>query len=256
MRDSAEFAPALVVWLVDVSPSAMQWGSDVHAAIREFYAEAPAQRSDGGDDRLLTAVVAFGQNVDFILEPTGDREQVLKALDALRLDDSGREVTFKAIQQTLDKYLPVRTRDRREVVFVVVSDESGDDWERVDATIETPRRYALPIYVIGAPAPFGRLAALDDSVEGEDGARGDEDQPLILQGPESRRPERIRLAFAGFSSDFDLMDSGYGPFGLERLCRTSGGAFLAVRGYGSRAIVPGCGACGGRRPGPCDSNLT
>ncbi len=240
VRDSAEFAPALVVWLVDVSPSAMLWGSDVHAAIRDFYAQRPAEQSGSDDARLLTAVVAFGQKVDFILEPTGDQAAVLEALDSLRLDDSGREATFEAIQQALDKYLSVRTRDRREVVFVVVSDEAGDDWQRVDDMLETPRKYALPVYVIGAPAPFGRLAALDDSVEGADvesadGAGQGGDRPLILQGPESRRSERIRLAFGGFSSDFELMDSGFGPFGLERLCRTSGGTFLAVRGYGSRA---------------------
>lgn len=238
VQDSAEFAPTLVVWLIDTSPSSMQWGGDIHAAVRDFYAQ-PTTKSESDDDdaRLQTAIVTFGQSVDFAVEPTGDNQEVVKALDALRLDDSGREVTFEAIQQALKKYLPIRRRDRREVVLIVISDEAGDDWEMVDELIETPRKYALPIYAIGVPAPFGRTAALDDSIEGDDvPSGGDGTMPLILQGPESRGVERIRLKFAGYNDDFELMDSGFGPFGLERLCRASGGAFLAVRGYNSRAL--------------------
>ena len=238
VQDSAEFAPTLVVWLFDTSASSMQWGGDIYAAIRDFYAQPTSKtKSEGGEAQLKTAIVTFGQSVDFAVEPTGDNQEVVKAIDALRLDDSGSEVTFEAIQLALKKYLPIRRRDRREVVFIVISDEAGDDWEMVDELIETPRKYAMPIYVIGVPAPFGRIAALDDSIEGGDGPRdGDAATPLILQGPESRGVERIRLKFAGFNDDFELVDSGFGPFGLERLCRASGGAFLAVRGYDSRAM--------------------
>jgi hypothetical protein len=125
-------------------------------------------------------------------------------------------------------------------VFVVITDEAGDDWERVDKLIEPTRKYALPVYVIGVPAPFGSRGALDASVEAErvssvSGAAGNAKgwQP-ILQGPESRGLEAIPLEFEEIGADVELLDSGFGPFGLEWLCRASGGAYLAVREAESR----------------------
>jgi hypothetical protein len=133
----------------------------------------------------------------------------------------------------LEKYLPIRRSERREVVLFVITDEAGDDWEMVDDLIDVPRRYAMPIYALGVPAPFGRRAALDDSVESGDVSSGQSPPGRILQGPESRDLERLVLKFSGFTDDFELIDSGFGPFGLERLCRASGGAFLVARGAGA-----------------------
>ena len=191
-------------------------------------------------DRIKTGVVTIGQAVGFPVRLTSDPQVVVAALDAIRMDSSGREVTFDALEQALEAYLPERTRDGREVVFVVITDEAGDDWDRVDNLIEPTRKYALPIYVIGVPAPFGSRAALDASVEAEgaasaNGAAGNAKgwQP-ILQGPESRGLEAIPLEFEEVGADVELLDSGFGPFGLEWLCRASGGAYLAVREAESR----------------------
>jgi len=77
--------------------------------------------------------------------------------------------------------------------------------------------------VIVVPAPFGLSAAIDPSVE----ATGDPN--AIRQGPESRYSEHVKLGFWGGMNDFRLLDSGFGPFALERLCRASGGRYLAIR---------------------------
>ena len=47
--------------------------------------------------------------------------------------------------------------------------------------------------------------------------------------PESRQLERLQLDFWADTGEGDAIDSGFGPFALERLCRVSGGRFLAVR---------------------------
>jgi hypothetical protein len=131
-------------------------------------------------------------------------------------------------------------------MFVLITDEAGDDWKLVDELIEQPRKYAIPVYVVGVPAPFGQLAALDAGVESPAAAGGSERsregdsatdswQP-ILQGPESRYLERVALKFERLDLDLDLLDAGYGPFALERLCRESGGALLAVRRGGVRSF--------------------
>lgn len=242
VRDSVDFAPTLVVWLIDVSPSAMRWGSDVRDAIRQFYDSEVPQLVARKSDRLESALWTISRSVDTPAPQSSDAQDIVRAIDALRTESSGREVTFEAIRQAMDEYLPVRTQQRREVLFVVVTDEAGDDWTMVDQLVHLPRKFAMPVYVIGVPAPFGRSAALSDSVEGaatEDESSRDVSGASnvwrpILQGPESRGLERIQLKFSAYEEDLDLVDSGFGPYGLERLCRASGGSFLAVRRSDSR----------------------
>ncbi len=236
IRDSVDFAPTTVVWLVDISPSAMSWGSEIHSDVRRFYAEVVPTLM-AATDRLQTGVVTISRTVEFRVKRTTDPQVVVAAWDAMRIESSGRETTFEAVKQALDEYLPLRIRERREVVLVIITDEAGDDWAQVDRLIEQPGKYALPIYVVGVPAPLGRTAALDpgieSSTEGTDTRAAVGRTALwqpILQGPESRAGEAIQLEFEEFSSSLELLDSGFGPFGLEWLCRASGGSFLAVRG--------------------------
>jgi len=78
------------------------------------------------------------------------------------------------------------------------------------------------VYVIGSPAPFGyRYYG-----EGRD----------KQYGPESRGLEMIKLSNWGGDVAMDVVDSGFGPFGLEWLCRESGGVFMAVRPEGGRFV--------------------
>ncbi len=250
VRDSVEFAPTLVVWFFDISPSAMQWGSAIHSDVRQFYEDVAPALNVRQPDRLESAVWTISRRVDVLVKRSAKPKDVQRAIDGLRVEKSGREVTFTAVQQALKEYLPSRVKQQREVLFVIVSDEAGDDWEMVDQLVAQPRKYALPIYVIGVPAPFGRLAALDAAVEmprpstpgsGDSVRVGDSWQP-IRQGPESRALERIALKFGGGEEvDLELMDSGFGPFGLEWLCRASGGALLAVRSRSSRDFSFGAG---------------
>jgi len=111
---------------------------------------------------------------------------------------------------------------------VVVTDEAGDDVERMDAVASTAARYAIPVYVIGPAAPFGRHALLADDVE-PNAPAGDRDGWLpIRQGPESRYSERIQIPFANATYGMERTHSGFGPFSWEYLCRNSGGNYLAV----------------------------
>ena len=41
-------------------------------------------------------------------------------------------------------------------MFVVVTDERGDDASQLEQSIEGCRKWGIPVYVIGVPAPFGR----------------------------------------------------------------------------------------------------
>ena len=225
IAESTQSGPTLVIWILDQSESASRLVSGVQAALISFYEQFGAGKiATGSANNLFTAVVAFGGNVQFLVEyPTSDINAVTDALKSFEGDSSGKELTFAAVQETLRKYKEYRTRRRYQLMVVIVTDESGDDRQLIGDIIESPdhapRRLGIPIYVIGPPAPFGREVGLKGSREGKS----------VRQGPESRESERIRLAFWGSSYGVDLIDSGFGPFELEWLCRDSGGLFLAIR---------------------------
>ena len=44
-------------------------------------------------------------------------------------------------------------------MIVAFTDEAGDDIDALDAAVDVCRKYEMPVYVIGVPAPFGRETA-------------------------------------------------------------------------------------------------
>lgn len=225
VEESIEGGPTFVIWLFDISESASQMVSGVRSALISFYEKvAVGEAAAGSSHNLFTSVIVFGSDVQFLVDvPTNNTAEVAEALNTFERDSSGKELTFTAVERALSKYKEYRTRRRYEVMLVVVTDESGDDRDLVEPLLDSPghspRRLGIPVYVIGVPAPFGRTAGLEGGPEGG----------KIRQGPESREVERISLAFWGSSYGVDLIDSGFGPFHLEWLCRDSGGLYLAVR---------------------------
>jgi hypothetical protein len=149
-------------------------------------------------------------------------------------------MTFTAIKQALEKYLPLRTRDRREVLLVIVTDEAGDDANLVDEIIEPTRKQAIPVYTIGLPAPWGQTNPFAPNPKSTEPPK-DDSTPTV--GPESLLSERVDIEIWNAKHfdalQTDLVDSGFGPFALERLCRASRGQFFALRpglGYGFRGV--------------------
>jgi hypothetical protein len=238
IRASLELGPTLVVWIIDRTPSAQKIVSEAAAPARAFYDEEDIRGlSLDGVQQLLTAVIAFDEEVEFLLEPSDDCGAVQAVLDRIEQTESGREQTFTAIRQALDKYLPLRTdaESPREVLLVVISDEAGDDANLVDDLAAIARRHAVPIYCLGSPAPWGQVNPLAADPKKGDPTKTDDSAPRY--GPESFASERVDIAMAGaaFSygereaRDITLVDSGFGPFALERLCRAGGGQFLPIR---------------------------
>lgn len=221
LKDSVDYGPTLAVWVVDESKSARGLVQTISSMIQQPYS---GLKSDADPQRFLTAVCTFGGQVHFPVDtPSPDPSSLITAINGMPNDPTGKEMVFTAIGEAIKKYSRYRTQDRREVMFFIVTDEAGDDQSLVDSLIDEPRRNSTPIYVIGVPAPFGRVAALDSAVENA------ADKAAILQGPESRFREHIELGFWGGMNDFRMMDSGFGPFALEKLCRGTGGRYIAVR---------------------------
>jgi hypothetical protein len=142
---------------------------------------------------------------------------------------TGQENVFAAVGQVASEYRKYRTRaPQRNVMIVVFTDEAGNDFQNLDPAVELCKRNAIPVYVVGVPAPFGRREALVKYVDPDP----DFDQtPRFVpvdQGPESLMPERIKLRFLGRNDQDDRLESGFGPFGLSRLTYETGGIYFSV----------------------------
>lgn len=238
INETVELGPTLVVWCLDVTDTALSQSMGMSSEIRSLYDRlANSSNADvKAKDRLLSAVVAFGHDVEFAVdEPTSDKTAITAAIDKLKADKVEKEMTFTAVKQAVEKYLPFRTQKQYQLMIVIVTDEAGDDGEVVDGLIPTLDKYAIPVYAIGNSAPFGKATATPAMQIGFQVKKEENSTAKSHQGPESRHIEFVDIPSlsGGFDSN-NNSDSGFGPFHLEYLCRGSGGAFLS-RGSGSGA---------------------
>ncbi len=240
---SMEQRDTMVVWLFDRSPSMMEQRTEIAERLEKIYAELDKLASFGSanakskDQRpLLTQVYAFGQDFDRMLkEPSDDFAEIRAAFDSITRDDSGTEYVFSAILQTVNDFKALRkvnrlTGDReRNVMIIVVSDEAGDDSARLDECIQKCNQNEFPVYVVGVPAPFGRAETRVKWVDPDPNYDQSPQWAVVSQGPETIMPERLHLEFFTDNfQDYDEIDSGFGPFGLTRLCYETGGIYFAV----------------------------
>lgn len=228
IKDSVELGPTLVVWLIDRTPSSQRSLTGVTRAVQSYYESAEVKGWSQGE-KLLSAVVAFDAETSFVLDPpSADSTKIEGAIAGIQPSTGGREMTCTAIKRALEKYQPLRAQGR-EVLLVAITDEAGDDRAVADDVIALARRSAIPIYVIGLPAPWGQANPMAANPKA-DPASADDSQPTY--GPESVAPERVDIFGWGGGRSGEAVDSGFGPFALERICRGSRGQFLAVRSAG------------------------
>ncbi|TWU67240.1 hypothetical protein V7x_28130 [Crateriforma conspicua] len=238
---SMEERPTLVAWLFDQSGSLHRQRQQIIGRFDRIYEELGiVQENDerfkerkGADVPLLTSIVGFGQTVQLYNEkPSDDLGAIKQIINSINVDSSGVERVFTAVEEAANEFKRFRrnTGDgpARNVIFIVVTDERGDDAERLERAIGTCRRYAIPVHVIGVPAPFGRehtyVKYVDPDPRFDQSARWAE----VDQGPETLLPERVQVGFTGDFQQEPTVDSGFGPYALTRLCYETGGIYFTV----------------------------
>ena len=237
IKRSLEQRPTHVIWMFDQSYSLNQQRKKVNARFRNIYKElgviedvdhkAFKQHKDEGQVPLLTTVMAFGQQYTYLTSaPTADVDLITKTVDAIENDPSGDENVFQAIYDVAEKAKVMRRR--RNVMIVVFTDEVGDDQQKgLEATISLCRKYAIPVYVVGVPAPFGRDKTEIKWVDPDPAYDQRPQWGEVVQGPESFMPERVKLSFGPGTSD-EPIASGFGPYSLSRLTYETGGIYFSV----------------------------
>lgn len=243
--DTLDTRPTLAIWLFDRSPSAASQRAAVTGRLKDVLKGFDELKKQGhkafsNNDKgppLLTVIAAYGKDCEILTpEPTDDTAELTAALDKVTEESDATENTFGAIKQVLDEFLKFHTEQKRYMVLTVVSDERGDDTAKVDELVPIVQKNLILVYGIGVPAPFGRDGSLSAQPIMENGKK-------VQVGPESLEPEMIDLNTRGMSLRSELIDSGFGPFAMCRLCKASeDGAYLIVRSNSGGGGNSGWGA--------------
>lgn len=236
---SMEDRPTLVVWFFDQSISLQMRRKEISDRFNRIYEELGIVREaqgeedakkPAGEEPLLTSVFAFGEQVNLLTKkPTADLNEIRECIDSIQIDPTGDEKIFHALFLAAEKYKSYRTgKDARNVLFIAVTDERGSDIEGLDSTIKECRKHAIPVYVLGVPAPFGRSTTYIKYVDPDPKFDQTPQWAEVDQGPESLMPERVKI---GYKEDFyeePVIDSGFGPYALSRLTYETGGIYFTI----------------------------
>jgi hypothetical protein len=234
---SLDERPTLVIWLFDQSGSLKPQRESIARRFDRVYKELGIIEAAGNtaftqhrQQPLLTVVAQFGAAVELLtLKPTADLAEIKSAVRSISDDAGGRENVFQSVGFLAQKFRHHRlSKPRRNVMIVAFTDEAGDDIAALDAAVDVCRKYEMPVYVIGVPAPFGRENAFVKWVDPDPNFDQSPQWAPVHQGPESLVPERIKLLFGGTEELEEQMDSGFGPFGLCRLAYETGGLYFTV----------------------------
>ncbi len=254
LLQSIEQRPTLVVWLFDSSISMVKRRQEIRDRFDRIYEQLgivqEEKRKRGGfseSDSLITSIVSFGNDVQFMTKkPTTDLSEIRSAIDNIAIDESGVEMVFHAIKMVADRFKSMRTSrgpndPERNVVLITITDERGDDMQMADEAIALCKKFAIQSHVLGVPAPFGREFTYIKFVDPDPKFDQTPDWRQVDQGPETLLPERVQLGYQDNYFEEPVIDSGFGPYALARMCYETGGIYFSIhpnRQVGKR-IDPG-----------------
>ena len=179
--------------------------------------------SKKGASPLNHAIVGFGKELHFELEkPTFNIDLIGRAIDRLKIDDTGVENTMHALAEVVDHYSKVISKDRK-LLIVLVTDESGDDGDFVEEAHQAVVSLKVPIYVIGRQSLFGYGRA---HLRYVDPVTKDVYWPAIQRGPETADIELLQ--WDGLHERWDEQPSGFAPYELARLAKDTGGIYFLL----------------------------
>ena len=193
----------ILAWILDSSGSLQERRQAITDRLDRIYHELE-ELDVNKHDAVLTVVVAVGERTQFLLEkPTADPGKIRNAYRNLVDDGTGVENLFTAMRQTLEKLHRFKTATQRTLMFVVVTDEAGDDVEKAEDTAGMLRHYKVPVCVLGPTASFGPPVLHD---QWQDPKTGFCFAIPIERGLYTRRQEVLRVPFADTP-----YRSGFGP---------------------------------------------
>ena len=216
----------LVVWMFDASLS-MQ--ADRERAGREMVEifRALEDRTDKDAFHHFESLLAYGQGSSQLVPSTRKWKNVARKVPNIPADLSGIENTFTCLQQAIPAY---RKAWKKGLLFVVWTDESGNDVDQLEYTIEICRQHHVKVSVVGPTSLFGQKRGYQFLHFNQFSGYCE-----IDRGPETGLPESVPLPYWFCPKESNAFPSGFGPYALVRLSQATAGSFtlydqLAERG--------------------------
>lgn len=230
----------LLVWCIDASGSLIKQRETIVKRLNRVYGELEALDKAGQIPRreqpLLTGVVSYGEQTEFLTkDPTDNPAEVLSLIETAAIDASGRENVFRAVSQVMGMWSHYRQQQGRRIMLVIVTDESGDDFESLELAIKRCRLSGAKAYVVGPAAVFGRREGYVNYVAPEDSQTYK--LPVDL-GPETPMISRLALPYWYDGPSYEYLSSGFGPYGLTRLVNETGGIYFMTNMTTTETLAP------------------
>jgi hypothetical protein len=222
----------LVVWAFDASGSLQAERQRLSKHIETVYSHIHQLDENrlSDDNGLLTLVFGFGHEHQLMIsEPTADRSEIVDAINRVPLDETGVETTFGTVADVVrhwGHYMGSGNQSYRTMI-IVVTDEVGDDENRLEEAISLAQKAKVPVYVLGSQAIFGRTEGRMDYVDPK--TKHVFHGVPVRQGPESVMLEQIRLPFWYGGPQYEIVEAGFGPYALSRLASATGGIYFVTR---------------------------
>jgi hypothetical protein len=217
--NNAERNDLNVIWLFDASISLSIQRIEIKNRFEKIINEI--NHDNNISTSIKHTIVSFGSDYSVLTDqPTNDLSTLTNSIDKIVLDESGTENVFSAIQNLCQIFKTNRN------MIIVFTDEVGDDINLLDKTAFEARKRGTTVYVVGPPAPFGLDKIQFKYVDPDAKYDQNEKWVEINQGPET--PFKMTLDLHTLDIDKVGIDSGFGPYGLSKLCMDTGGIYFAV----------------------------
>ncbi len=218
--------PTLVIWAFDASGSLIKQRADISQRMKKVYDQLGLMKV-GSEGALKTAAVTFQHQVNVLTPDPIDTDKIdglLEAINKIPIDlDHTEEMVFTACEQAINKWMAYKTKQRRNIAIIIVTDERGDDMNKLEPLIDITRRFGIKVYCVGHASMFGKQKGVVDWTY-PDGYVGPVD---VDQGPESFYQELLDLPFWGSQNlALERLSAAQGPYALARLCNESGGIYM------------------------------
>lgn len=209
-----------VLWLLDASISLSHQRQYISDRFDKILTEIDF--SANHKHTIVHSVYSFGSSYAKLCDPTTNSDKLKQSIASVSLDLSGTENVFQSIYTLSNEY---GKKDPR-LMIVVFTDEIGDDIDWLDKASSACRKKGTSVYVVGSPSPFGKSKAQFKYVDPDPNYDQKEKWVEITQGPETLH--QMILDLKALPIDDEVLDSGYGPFGLCSLCSETGGVYFSV----------------------------
>ena len=219
-----ENSPVLVVWCFDQSVSMKDDQEEIRNRIGRVYTELGLSgKTNGGE--LTTAIASYGAGFNVhTRNPTANVEAIKRAIEAVPVDPSGKEVMCQAVIKSISAHR--RAAKGRQMVLIVVTDETGereDNLAYLEAAVAEAKAEECLCYFLGREAVFGYPYAF---MRWEHPGTGRIHWLRVDRGPETAFVELLQTN--GFRRRHDAFPSGFGPYEQTRLARETGGVYFML----------------------------